>query len=139
MEEEIWKDVIGYEGSYQVSSIGRVRSLTRKVNAKNGSKMTKEGRLLNPGINSKGYRLLTLQINGVWKSVKLHRLVCSHFKPNDKNLPEINHIDGDKLNNHINNLEWCDRRHNMQHASINGLFNANKGAQNHQAKLTEEQ
>lgn len=94
MEE--WRDIDGYEGDYQVSSYGRVRSL----------KYGKE-KLLKPQKHYKGYRFVTLFKNGTRGKYKVHRLVAKAFIPNPNNYPVINHKDECKYNNHVQNLEWC--------------------------------
>lgn len=92
MENEIWKDVPGYAGTYQVSNFGRVKSL-RKV--------------LKAGLR-KGYLYISLRN----KKFNIHRLVAIAFIPNPGNLPEIDHIDGNPLNNNANNLKWATRQQN---------------------------
>lgn len=109
MGKEIWKDVFGYEGIYQVSSYGRV------INLKYSEK-----RLCHLSI-TKGYAHSTLIYKNKRKVFRIHRLVASHFIPNYKNKEEVNHIDGDKLNNNVNNLEWSTRSENQIHAVRTGL------------------
>ena len=117
--EEIWQDIKGYEGIYQISTLLRVRSLDRKV--WNRFQMIPiKGKITKVHIN-RGYPKVTLT-NRKNKTASMHRLVAIHFIPNPLNLPEVNHIDGNKLNYAIENLEWCDRLHNMQHASRTGLL-----------------
>jgi hypothetical protein len=106
MKEE-WRDVIGYEGLYRVSSFGNVYSFVKK-------------RTLTPSINGRGYFLVGLTKNKVVKSINVHRLIATAFiKANGK--PQVNHIDGNKLNNHSDNLEWVTQNENMQHAYDKGL------------------
>lgn len=117
---EIWKDIQNYERIYQVSNLGRVRSLSREV--KSGQKtlsLKDKIRKLNP--NGNGYLNLLLHKEGIKKAYRVHRLVAEAFIPNPTNLPEVNHIDGDKLNNSVSNLEWCDKSHNEIHARHLGL------------------
>jgi hypothetical protein len=102
---EIWKDVIGYENLYQVSNLGRVKSLG------NGGSNSKE-RILK-ACKSKGYYYVILCKDSKQKNCSVHRLVANAFIPNSDNLPEVNHIDEDKTNNACFNLEWCDRKYNM--------------------------
>lgn len=107
---EIWKDIIDYENLYQVSNYGRVKSLRRKVF--NGKDFYyKEERILKANTDGR-YLCLTLVKNGRRKSFKIHRLVAEAFIPNPNNYPEVNHKDENKLNNCVNNLEWCSRRYN---------------------------
>lgn len=117
--QEIWKDVKGYEGLYQVSNLGRVKSI-QYFNHKNNKAYTRN-RLLKPIINEKGYARVDLFKNKKSKRVRIHRLVAETFIPNMYNLPEINHIDGNKQNNCIDNLEWCTHKHNMKEAYKLGL------------------
>jgi hypothetical protein len=117
---EIWKDIEGYESLYQVSNLGRVKSLERVVGC--GNKMIRVNekiRKLNP--NGNGYLNLLLHKEGVKKAFRVHRLVAEAFIPNPNNLPEVNHKDGDKLNNTVDNLEWCTKSHNETHARKTGL------------------
>lgn len=116
MKEEIWKDIKGYEGLYQVSSFGRVKSLERFIDFKNkyggGHMVHKPERLLKPKINKDGYLVVGLSKNGNIKYMLVSRLVAKTFLPNPRKLPEVNHKDEDKQNNRINNLEWCTRAYN---------------------------
>lgn len=109
--DEIWKDIEGYEGDYQVSNLGRVKSLPKKCWNGKGY-WFKDGRILIPVKSKKGYL-------NVWcrKNIfKVHRLVANAFIPNPQNLPQVNHIDGDKTNNCVTNLEWVTDGENLLHA-----------------------
>lgn len=97
---EIWKDVCGYEGLYQVSNLGRIKS-TRKST-----------RLLTPFKDSYGYFTVCLCKNGIPHRIAIHRLVAIHFVDNPDNLPCVNHKDECKQNNEVSNLEWCDKAYN---------------------------
>lgn len=131
--KEIWKDIEGYEGYYQVSSLGRVKSLTRK----DSLNRTRKGKVLKPfDDNNKGYLLVDLVKFGKSKTVKVHRLVANAFIPNPLNKPQVNHDDGDKKNNNAKNLEWATREENIQHSFNTGLVDR-KGEKNSQSKLTE--
>ena len=103
--EEIWKDIKGFEGKYQVSNLGRVKSFAKSdVNYLKGKLM------------KNGYILFNLSVSkGVISYKKGHRLVAEHFIPNPDNLPVVNHIDGDKQNNILSNLEWCTYQYNNRH------------------------
>lgn len=114
MEE--WRDIEGYEG-YQISSEGRVRSLDRCVVYKDGSKHFYKGKILKFSINVFGYYQIGLCKNGVRKFHRVNRLVAKAFIPNPDNLPEVNHKDEDKTNNNVDNLEWCDRKYNMNYGT----------------------
>lgn len=106
--EEIWKDVKGYEGCYQISNLGRVKSLSR-ISAQ--GKPLKE-RILIPDGDKRGYQQVTLWSGGIKERIKIHRLVAIHFVNNDKGYDQVNHIDENKLNNNSNNLEWCNQMYN---------------------------
>lgn len=118
---EVWKDIRGYENLYQVSNFGNVRSLDRSIVRKNGEKLTVHGKVLKPVI-SKGYCYVRLNNCGVWKDEQVHRLVAEAFISNPNNLPEVNHIDEDKTNNYIDNLEWCSRKYNINYGSRSEKF-----------------
>ena len=115
MENEVWKDVVGYEGLYQVSSFGKVKRL------KNGKE-----RILKPQPNGFGYLFVNLYKNKINKHFKVHRLVAKTFIPNPDNLPQVNHIDEDKTNNHVDNLEWCDAKYNINFGTRNKRFAESK-------------
>lgn len=133
MENEIWKDVIGYEGRYQVSSLGRVKSLARIKYAKNnGIQQVPEKILIG---HTERYRALSL-CNGRSPRPKLvHRLVAQAFIPNPENKPSINHINGIKTDNRVENLEWCTQKENCVHAFKTGLSKPLKGENAPGAKL----
>ena len=133
---EIWKDIGGYEGSYQVSNMGRVRSVDRVVTFKDGSMRKFKGKVLKPYLG-KGYeRVMLCNENGAINKT-VHRLVLEAFKPHvNMNDLEVNHMDGDKLNNHLSNLEWVTARDNILHAHDIGLM-SNIGERNPNAKLSE--
>lgn len=118
--EEIWKDVPGYEGRYAVSTFGMVKSYDgfRKIN--HGALQPFKGRILNATSN-KLYHAVMFTENGKMKNVRVHQWVAKTFIPNPNNYKEINHIDGNKRNNRIENLEWCTRQENNQHMYRVGL------------------
>ena len=105
---EIWHDIEGYEGLYQISNKGRVKSLY------NGSE-----RILKPRDNGRGYLRVNLRKENTSKYIRVHRLVARAFIPNPDNLPEINHRDENKKNNCVENLEWCDRVYNVNYGTRN--------------------
>ena len=116
---EIWKDIKGYEGMYQVSNLGRVKSLEKTVAAKNGSKRTIRQRILKPKTERNGYLRVPLNSKGKIKFFYVHRLVCKAFHENPKNKPEVNHINENKLDNRAYNLEWVTRKENCNHGTHN--------------------
>ncbi len=123
MINEIWKDVKGYEGLYQVSNLGRAKSLGRK----NCSNICLKDKILNPSLDHKnGYKRVCLCRNNNEKRVGIHRLVAEVFIPNPENKPCVNHKDGNKLNNRVDNLEWCTAKENNQHAIKTGLVDIEK-------------
>lgn len=107
-EGEVVKDAVGYEGNYGVTSHGRIYGY-------------KSRKWLKPRISYRGYYLIRLLMNGKPHEHSLHRVVGQAFIPNPKDKPQINHIDGDKLNNHVDNLEWVTASENMQHCYELGL------------------
>ena len=117
-EEKIWRDIAGYEGLYQVSNMGRVKSLERIITRKNGRKQTIRERILKPKTKRTGYLQVGL-FNGRGKEKKflVHRLVCGAFHENPENKPCVNHIDENKANNEANNLEWCTYKENNNHGT----------------------
>lgn len=119
--EEIWKDVVGYEGYYQVSNLGRVRSLDRIVRHKNGIITKYKSKIISQAKNRYGYIMVRLSKNCITTSFSVHRLVAIAFIDYDENRPEVNHIDGNKENNCVDNLEWCTRSQNIIHACKKGL------------------
>lgn len=102
--EEIWKDIEGYEGLYQISNLGRVKSL-------------KTNKILKYCISKTGYAYSSLTKNKIIKQKSVHRLVAKAFISNPDNLEEINHKDENKLNNNVNNLEWCSHKYNMNYGT----------------------
>lgn len=112
---EEWRDIKGYEGMYQVSDAGLVRSLDREVNGK-----FLKGRILSC-YSKHTYPAVVLCNEKGKKHVRVHRIVAETFLENPYNLPEVNHIDGNKNNNHVDNLEWCTHRENAEHAWRTGL------------------
>lgn len=121
---EIWKNIKGFRELYQISNLGRVRRTDTK----------KVLNLLTLSKGYKGVRLYYTKKEAVTK--KIHRLVAEYFIPNDLNLPQVNHIDGNKNNNKASNLEWCSNEYNMNHALVNCLVKV--GEQRFSSKCTEQ-
>lgn len=105
---EIWKPIRNYENRYLVSNLGNIKSLRRN-------------KILVPIIQSNNYCYINLCVNGKNKSCRIHRLVAEAFIPNPNNLPCVNHKDGNKQNNNVDNLEWCTNKYNSQHAYKNNM------------------
>jgi hypothetical protein len=101
IENEIWKDIIGYEGFYKVSNLGRIQRNNKSI--------------IKPEKTNRGYLRVILSKNSNIKKKSVHRLVAMGFIPNPENKPQVNHIDSDKENNNKNNLEWCTGSENMKH------------------------
>ena len=120
--EEIWKDVKGYEGLYQVSNLGNVK----RILFINNLITKKENKILKQYISKRKRKYVCLYKNNIRKNCTVHRLVAKAFIENIYNYPEINHIDGNPLNNNVNNLEWCTKQQNMKHAYENELNNLKK-------------
>ena len=117
-DQEIWKDIKGYEGLYQVSDMGNVRSLDRLVD-RGGKPLCAiwKGRVLKKKKASDNYYSVVLSKNNVQLCVRIHRLVAETFIPNPNNLPEVNHRNENKLDNRVENLEWCDRLYNVRYGT----------------------
>ena len=119
---EIWKEVAGYEGLYQVSNRGRVKSLGYWIYGEGrGFPRKKKERILTPCMAGTKYYFVTLAHRGSHKMALIHRLVAEAFLPNPLKKSDVNHKDGNKLNNDVRNLEWCTRQENIRHAFANGL------------------
>jgi len=133
---EIWKDIVGYEGHYQVSSLGRIKSLRRPYPASKflKNRMTKEIILKNK-ISYDGYEVCAISKNGQRFESRVHRIVAFAFLEKVEGKNEINHKDGNKLNNSIDNLEWCDRGENVRHSFEKGLNKPHIGEKHGMAKL----
>lgn len=111
---EIWLPVPKWEDLYEVSNLGNVRSI-------------RKNKLLKPSLTYRGYLLVGLSKKHTRETWLIHRLVATAFIPNPNNLEQVNHVDGNKLNNILGNLEWCTRLQNVAHARQIGLVNSDKG------------
>ena len=122
--EEIWKDIKSYEGLYQISNTGKIKSLERYKDNHSKKQLVKE-KIRRQIISKTGYYTCMLTKNGNLKLFKVHRIVAEAFIPNPNNYPIINHIDGNKLNNNVSNLEWCSYSHNEKEDYKLGLIKNN--------------
>lgn len=125
--QEIWKDILEYEGLYQISNLGRVKSLPRKG-------VFKQEKILKLERTKKGYLRINLSKNNVSKKYLVHKLVANSFISNPYNFPQVNHKDGNKQNNFVDNLEFVTQEQNMQHAFNKGLIQRKKGKENLKSK-----
>ena len=140
-KDEIWKNIHGYEGYYMISNLGRVKSLERicyynvhKTNIRN-SRLKKE-RILKTTIDAFGYKSVNVSVNSKNKILKIAKLIAKAFIPNPENHPIINHINGVKSDNRIENLEWCTYKHNVNHAIETGLLVFKLGSDNANSKFS---
>ena len=125
-EQEIWKPVLGFEGYYEVSNLGRVRSLTRYIYQPMGSNRIivphrYDGKVLVPQLCSE-YLCVPLLKNGMVSHCCVHRLVATAFLPNPDNLPTVNHINENRLDNRVENLEWCSYSYNLRYGNRSAKF-----------------
>ena len=141
LSDESWKDIPGFEGKYQISNRGRIKSLDREGISRNGRRYHRTERILKTSPNTSGYPSVVVD-NGVDSSGRRkvtvlhpHRLVAELFIPNDHNKREVNHKDGIKTNNNVDNLEWVTPSENVQHAFNTGLAVAKKGVDANRAKI----
>lgn len=132
MMNEVWKDITGYEGLYQISNLGRVKALPRNIpGAYNNREFIKK-----TGCDRYGYPQVGLSKNGKYSCKRIHQLVAMEFVPNPHNLKEVNHKDENKSNNHADNLEWCTAQYNLTYGH---RLDNSMGEKHHKHKLTEEQ
>ena len=124
---EIWKDIKDYEGAYQISSKGRFKSLARRYSPRE--------EILKPFLTKDGYEMVELCKNNKAAHKRVNRLVAIAFIPNNQNKPQVNHIDGNKLNNCVENLEWVTNSENQIHAYKTGIEVSRKGEKHGMAKL----
>lgn len=133
--KEKWKPVVGYEGLYEVSNLGRVKSLERHIVARQYNRKLDE-HILHTYDNGRGYQILSLNKDGQQTNHKVHRIVAEAFIPNPNNYPVVNHKDGNKKNNNVDNLEWTTHQQNTKHAIETGLLTPLSGEQVYCHKLT---
>ncbi len=139
MQIEQWVDLENYEGKYMISDFGRIKipeRISRRKDLKDQHVIPEK--ILKPKTTKCGYKSITLYINSTPKSYLLHRLIAKQFIVNVNNLPQINHKDGDKTNNHISNLEWVTASINMQYAFDTKLKHGYSGEKNPMSKYSNE-
>ena len=137
------KPVVGFEDYYTVSNVGKVFSKDRVVK-RNGYEYIRKGKELKLSTTNLGYKTVGLTLNGKTITKYVHRLVAESFLSNPHNKPQINHLNGNKTDNSVSNLEWCTHSENMRHACNNGLttntfYKHEKGEKNPNSKLTKKQ
>lgn len=133
-----WRNIKDYEGLYQVSECGEIKSLDRKSKRKDGRFNVYKGKVLKQGKNNRGYNVITLTKNGTQKTFLVHRIVAMNFIKNVENKKFVNHIDGDKRNNRSENLEWTTFEENIKHAWENKIYKPIKSESVNTAKLNHE-
>jgi hypothetical protein len=126
-QQEIWKGVVGFETHYEISNLGRLRRISK----------TLKGGIINAKPQRDGYIVGDMSVNGFSKKYIIHRLVAIAFIPNPENKPEVNHINGIKGDNRVENLEWVTRSENTIHAYSTGLQISLKGEKHAMAKLSD--
>ena len=139
LEWEIWKDIPNYYELYQGSNLNRIKSLERWITTKLGFKRFIKEKILHEWVVGSGYRQIGLFKNNKLKFFYVHRILAQIFLPNPLNLPEVNHKNGIKTDNKIENLEWVSKSENMQHAHKIGLIVREPGEKNYNKKLNNEQ
>ena len=130
MAEEYWKDIKGYEGLYQVSNLGNIKSIDRSIK-RSTSLMKLKSKPISQYVGNRGYPMVSLCINGKCKRYLVHRIVAIAFLPNPLNKAYVNHIDGNKQNSNLENLEWSTPTENSIHAHKHGLANVARGERQH--------
>lgn len=132
---EVWRDIPDYEGFYQASSLGRIRSVPRYVNGPRGKPILLKGRIMKPSAGPNGYLHFGASKHGKTTTTSVHRAVAMAFIDNEEGLPVINHKNGNKLDNYPWNLEWASTSENIDHALDTGLRN-DFGERSFHAKLS---
>lgn len=136
MIKEIWKDIVNYEGIYQISNLGRIKSLAREIYLPKRNIIRKlKDTILSPKTDKQPYHNVNLYKDYKPKLTRVHVLVAETFIPNPNNKPFVNHINGIKKDNRVENLEWVTHYENMTHAFNTGLIP--NGERNHKSKLTD--
>lgn len=136
-KKEIWKDIEGFEGHYQISNLSNVKSMSRVIRRggiKGDARLNEK--ILKQSVNRNGYAFVTLSLNGVREIFYIHRLIVVIFLTKVNGKTDVNHIDGIKINNFPSNLEWCTRSENVKHAYKIGLA-SNRGVNHPRATVSE--
>lgn len=136
---ELWNDIKYFKDWYSSSNTGRIKSLSRTVIYSNGGIRDVPSFLVKGSLSKNGYLRVALYKNGSAKYFSIHRLVAETFIPNPDNLPQVNHINGIKTDNSVENLEWSSCENNTRHAWKNSLCTSPMGELNNKSKLTEKQ
>ena len=133
---EIWKSISQFDGNYEASSLGRCRSTEKVITKSNGITYKRVSKVLKPALQVDGYLKCAFSFNGKLITRPVHRVVAETFINKPEIYLEVNHIDCNKTNNSIENLEWVTKSENIKHAYKNGLLKAKKGSLNGNSKLT---
>lgn len=136
--EEIWKPIAKFDNQYEISNRGRIRSVYAIIKKSNGSTYTRQCKILKPALNHSGYLAGAVSINNKMIPYTIARLVAKAFITNPENKPQVNHINGIKTDNRVENLEWMTQSENCQHSFDTGLQKPKRGELNGMAKLTRE-
>jgi len=132
---EVWKPVVGYEGLYEVSNLGRVKSCTKTVYRDRRGPITFQEKIMKPTVTYKGYLTIDLRNHGRRKGGFVHRLVAKAFIENPENKEQVNHINGNKKDNRVENLEWATNQENMVHAYKLNLKTSDAAAEARRQKI----
>ena len=136
--KEIYKDLVGFEGYYEVSNLGNVKRKKNKTIYKDGRIAYFSETVLKKATTKKGYEMVYLSVKSKKHSKLVHRLKANTFIPNPLNKKTVNHIDCDKKNNRVDNLEWLTNKENMKHAFDNGLFKERDKRNSERARIKRE-